>query len=173
MQLVKADRSAAETGGAPVGRNLRQYSVYGDLHMNKLKKIRSPVQLQALFYAYMERCAQEELMPNAAGFFVWLHRDRGIGMDRESYRALGNEARYAGVLRRIDDALEDAVLNCRTQKESIKTAYLNARCGYRADREDGPLTVRVVIGGLDAGEETPEREKRGKSGKARKEQNEA
>ncbi len=95
------------------------------------KKFQSPEELEQLFFEYIDHCDKKALLPNIAGFCTFLKRIKKIPIHRDTYYAYKNEyEEFSDIIKSIDDALEDAVLNNKNQKELIRMAYLNSKCGY-------------------------------------------
>lgn len=113
-------------------------------------KFNSPEQLEELFFKYIDYCEEKQFMPNISGFCVYLKRLENISIHRDTYYEYKNKQGYSDTIKSIDDAIEDAVLNNKCQKDLIKIAYLNNKCGYTHKQEvKGDMDITIEIGKPD------------------------
>lgn len=90
----------------------------------------SPEQLEGLFMEYIDHCEVKQFMPNISGFCTWMRRIKLISVHRDTYYEYAKKEGYSDIIKGINDAIEDGVLNCKCQKDLLKIAYLNNKCGY-------------------------------------------
>lgn len=112
--------------------------------MGRPKTFQSPEQLYLFFKDYISYCENSEKMPNIAGFMVFLYENKDIQLNRTSFYEYKNYEEYSNTLKAISEALEDSTLNNKTQKDLIKLAYLNNRCGY-TNKSEQTSTVTMVL----------------------------
>jgi hypothetical protein len=94
------------------------------------RKFDSPEHLEGLFFEYIDYCKDNALMANISGFCTFMRRVKLISMHRDTYYEYSHQEGYSDIIKIINDSLEDAVLNTKCQKDLIKIAYLNNKCGY-------------------------------------------
>lgn len=90
----------------------------------------SPEELEQIFFDYIDYCDDKKDMPNIAGFCVYMKRIKGKKIHRDTYYGYKEYEGYSDTLKSIDEAIENAVINCKFQKDLMKIAYLNNKCGY-------------------------------------------
>jgi hypothetical protein len=96
-----------------------------------VKKFNSPDELDALFTDYIEFCKDNDKMPNISGFCVYCKRYKGFTLHRDTIYEYAKKEEYSDTIKAINDCIEDEVLNSKSQRDLIKLAYLNNKCGYK------------------------------------------
>jgi len=105
---------------------------------------KSPQQMQLLFNLYLGYTTNNDLMPNIAGFMRFLFEQQNIPCDRQTFYQYQKYEGYLDTIKHINETLEDTTLNNKTQKDLIKLAYLNNRCGY-TNKQDINQTVNLQL----------------------------
>ena len=112
--------------------------------MGRPRVFKSPDQLFDMFTSYLDFCTNNEQLPNIAGFMVHLYSFFKIEIDRPSFYKYQEYKEFSNTIKRINESLEDTTLNNKTQKDLIKLAYLNNRCGY-TNKQDINQTVNLQL----------------------------
>lgn len=100
-----------------------------------IKVFKTPQHLIDVFNEYIVYCDDSSLLANISGFTRYLREKKGMSIARENLYRYQKYDGYGEVLKYINDVLEDTTLNNKTQKDLIKLAYLNNRCGYSQKNE--------------------------------------
>jgi len=108
------------------------------------KIFKTPEILYNMFTFYLEYCLNNELLPNISGFMVYLYDFHKIEIDRQSFYRYQDYKEFSDIIKRINESLENTTLNNKTQKDLIKLAYLNNRCGY-TNKQDINQTVNLQL----------------------------
>jgi hypothetical protein len=95
------------------------------------------------FQEYMDYCIDTDRFPNIAGFCVYCK----INVD--TYYGYKEYKGYSDAIKSIDASLEDAVLNTKSQKDLIKLAYLNNKCGYSIKQEPQKVQVELTTADIE------------------------
>lgn len=79
------------------------------------------------FMEYIDKCRNEKLLPNIAGFCVF------ADINRDTYYA--QKEYYSDTFKKIENILEDATINSKDVNDTFKIFYMKNKFGYKDKQE--------------------------------------
>ena len=89
---------------------------------------KTPEEFIEKFKEYIEKCKEEENLPNIAGFCVYCNINRDTFYAQEEY--------YSDTYKKVNDILEDATINSKNINDTFKIFYMKNKFGYKDKQEN-------------------------------------
>lgn len=91
------------------------------------RAFKSEQEFKNTFIRYIQKCKENQELPNIAGFCVFRDINRDTFYAQEGY--------YSDTFKKIQDILEDATLNAKIN-DTFKIFYLKNKFGYKDKQEN-------------------------------------
>lgn len=106
----------------------------------KKRIFKTQEEFKGKFIEYINKCKNENELPNIAGFCVFMDMHRGTFYDQEEF--------YPDTYKKINDILENATINSKDINDTFKIFYLKNKFGYKDKQElehSGKLKLEDVL----------------------------
>ena len=96
------------------------------------KKFKDAEEFENKFLQYIQKCKNENELPNIAGFSIYYDMNRNTFYEQNKY--------YYNTFKKINDILEDATINCKDINDTFKIFYMKNKFGYKDKQENINVT---------------------------------